>query len=132
MGRESEAEFKEREQEGVRKEEEGEKDLEIGEEVKEKVILENKINTNGDEQQQQEGRDFHVSMIRRLNPSNPLRVVLNNSGASRVSRVANSGASGVANGGALRVATPPPPPPPPQSFQPRYTPTPQQVSFLLI
>ncbi|KAF5736466.1 hypothetical protein HS088_TW14G00608 [Tripterygium wilfordii] len=118
----NEADFKEREQqeeeeeEEVKKEEEGEKDLEKGE-VKEKVILESNINSNGDEQQ---GRDFHVSMIQRLNPTNPLRVVLNNGGASRVATPSPSQSS--------HPFQPRSTPTQPHSTptQPRSTPTPQQ------
>lgn len=54
----------------VEKGEEGVKDLEKGEVgLQEKVVESNNINQN----------DFHLSRLQRLNPSNPLRIVLNSS-----------------------------------------------------
>ncbi|XP_022756840.1 CTL-like protein DDB_G0274487 [Durio zibethinus] len=56
---------------------------------------------------------FHVSMMQRLNPTNPLRIVIN--GGTRVATSSPSQSSRFQ----------PPPPPHPRS-QPRSTPTPQQ------
>ncbi|KAG8486433.1 hypothetical protein CXB51_019909 [Gossypium anomalum] len=99
---------KERVDEVVEEEKEGEKlDLEKG--PVGAVVVED---SKGLERFEDERDHFHVSMLQRLNPTNPLRIVIN---------------------GGTRVATPSPsqssrfqptPPPPPRS-QPRSTPTPQ-------
>lgn len=94
-----ETETEKRQEEELEDEEEAERDVEKGEvgTVKEKVI---ESNVNNDEQ-----RDFHVSMLQRLNPTNPLRIVVN---------------------GSTRVATPSPA----QPSLPRSTPTPQVSACL--
>ncbi|KAJ9174557.1 hypothetical protein P3X46_013192 [Hevea brasiliensis] len=74
--------------------EEGERDVEKGEVgVKEKVMERNNVNDEGQ-------RNFRVSTLQRLNPSNPLRIAFNNS---------------------TRVAIPPPS----QTSLPRSAPAPQ-------
>ncbi|KDP43586.1 hypothetical protein JCGZ_16873 [Jatropha curcas] len=89
-GEEEEEEEGDERKEGI----EGERDLEKGEMgFKEKVIESNVIND-------QDQGNFHMSMLQRLNPSNPLRIVINSSS---------------------RVATPSPS----QAPLPRSTPTPQ-------
>lgn len=98
---------KERVDEVVEQEKEGEKlDLEKG--PVGAVVVED---SKGLERFEDERDHFHVSMLQRLNPTNPLRIVSN---------------------GGTRVATPSPyqssrfqPTPPPPRSQPRSTPTPQ-------
>lgn len=103
---------KERVEEVVQEEEEeGEKlDLEKGQ-VGAAVVEDSK----GLERFEDERDHFHVTMLQRLNPTNPLRIVIN---------------------GGTRVATPSPsqtsrfqPTPPPPRSQPRSTPTPQVSPF---
>lgn len=101
--RESDAGELKEENEREEEEEEEEKDVEKGELGFEEKVIE--INNQ---------RNFQLSKMQRLNPTNPLRIVLN---------------------GGTRVATPPshfsqpPPPPHPSNFaQPRSTPTPQVSS----
>ncbi|XP_021802078.1 CTL-like protein DDB_G0274487 [Prunus avium] len=112
-----------REENGKNKEEGEESDVEKGEEVGfefEEQAVAAESNTNDDHNQ----RDVHMSMMHRLNPTNPLRIVINSN---------------------TRAATPPPPrfshgsnnirvgaTPSPSHFshtpphsQPRSTPTPQ-------
>lgn len=95
--REEEEEGDEEEEEGNGRKErmEGERDVEKGEMGVEEKVMESK---NVEDQ-----RNFHVSMLQRLNPSNPLRIVINSN---------------------TRVASPSPS----QTSLPRSTPTPQQVS----
>lgn len=117
-----------REENGKNKEEGEERDVEKGEEVGfefEEQAVAAESNTNDDHNQS----DVHMSMMHRLNPTNPLRIVINSN---------------------TRAATPPPPrfshgsnnirvgaTPSPSHFshtpphsQPRSTPTPQ-VSFFV-
>lgn len=75
-------------------------------------------------------RDVHMSMLQRLNPTNPLRIAIN-----AKTRTATPPPSRFAHAHNIRVAATPSPPqfsqPPqttPQHSQPRSTPTPQ-VSF---
>ncbi|KAH1106792.1 hypothetical protein J1N35_010560 [Gossypium stocksii] len=90
-------------------EEEGEKlDLEKG--PVGAVVVED---SKGLERFEDERDHFHVSMLQRLNPTNPLRIVIN--GGTRVATPSPSQSSRF---------QPTPPPPPPRS-QPRSTPTPQ-------
>ena len=100
---EGEEEDKGEEEGNERKEEE--KDVEKGQVlgVKEKVIDNSNIGVNNDLPNRL--GDSHVAMMQRLNPTNPLRIVIN--GSSRM-----------------------PTPSPSQTSLPRSTPTPQ-VSFLL-
>ncbi|EEF44562.1 protein PNS1 [Ricinus communis] len=87
-----------------------ERDLEKGEElgIKEKVIEDknnvnnnnNSNNNNNGDHENDQRNNLHVSMLQRLNPSNPLRIVINNS---------------------TRVASPSPS----QTSLPRSTPNPQ-------
>lgn len=102
--REEEEEEDEGEEEGNERKEE-EKDVEKGQVLgaKEKVIDNSNIGVDNDLPNQL--GDSHVAMMQRLNPTNPLRVVIN--GSSRM-----------------------PTPSPSQTSLPRSTPTPQ-VSFLL-
>ncbi|KAJ4846965.1 hypothetical protein Tsubulata_043558 [Turnera subulata] len=106
-----ERERKEREEEGEeegneRKLEEGERDVETGEvlqppgTVKEKAAAVESNGNIGDDRREH----FHVSMLQRLNPTNPLRIAINTN---------------------ARVATPSPS----QTSLPRSTPTPQQPSL---
>lgn len=96
--REKEEERDEEEEEGNGRKErmEGERDVEKGEMGVEEKVMESK---NVEDQ-----RNFHVSMLQRLNPSNPLRIVINSN---------------------TRVASPSPS----QTSLPRSTPTPQQPSI---
>ncbi|OAY39942.1 CTL-like protein DDB_G0274487 [Manihot esculenta] len=96
--REEEEERDEEEEEGNGRKErmEGERDVEKGEMGVEEKVMESK---NVEDQ-----RNFHVSMLQRLNPSNPLRIVINSN---------------------TRVASPSPS----QTSLPRSTPTPQQPSI---
>ncbi|KAE8679833.1 protein PNS1-like isoform X2 [Hibiscus syriacus] len=108
--RESEEERREEEKEDgkggvvVEEKEREEEDLEKG-----KVgafVEENRLGMNEEERDH-----FHVSMLQTLNPTNPLRIVIN--GGTRVATPSPSQSS--------RFQTPPPP-----RSQPRSTPTPQQ------
>ncbi|GMN53661.1 hypothetical protein TIFTF001_022793 [Ficus carica] len=99
----------------VKREEEEEevKDVEKGEVgLEEKVVEKKNIDNNNNEEQEQEG--FNMSMLQRLNPTNPLRIVINSDGT--------------------RLATPSPSQfsQRSQRSQPRSTPTPQGVQGLLI
>ncbi|KAK3223853.1 hypothetical protein Dsin_010878 [Dipteronia sinensis] len=104
---------REREEREAREEEENERrekeDLERGEVgVEEKVVESNKNVEDDDDvhhpQQQKMDREFQEPMMHRLNPTNPLRIVIN--GGTRVA--------------APRMATPSPS----QASQPRSTPAP--------
>ncbi|GLT39741.1 hypothetical protein SLA2020_139170 [Shorea laevis] len=86
---------------GEEEEEEEEGEEEEGDVEKGKVggVVEEKVIEEKDKE-----RDYsHVSMLQRLNPTNPLRIAIN---------------------GGTRVTTPSHHPPPPQHSQPRSTPTP--------
>ena len=104
MEREEEEVGEEVRDENGKKEEEKVKDLEKGEVGLEEKMVHEKKNEE----------EFQMNMMQRLNPTNPLRVLVNNS-----ARVATNSA---------RVATPSPSQFSQRSTQPRSTPTPQ-VSF---
>ncbi|XVF33697.1 hypothetical protein REPUB_Repub17cG0190500 [Reevesia pubescens] len=126
---ESEEERREEKENDERKEDEEEEEVEEGkgeehevdqerEREEEKLDLEKgKVGAVVEEKALERIEDlrdhFHVSMLQRLNPTNPLRIVIN--GGTRVATPSPSHSSRF---------QPPPPPPPPRS-QPRSTPTPQ-------
>lgn len=95
------------------------KDLEKGEVGLEEKVIEMNNNSSKDddsENHKNDGEEFQLSRFQRLNPTNPLRIVV--------------------NGRTNRVSNPPPPSSSPSPFQsqhsqPRFTPiTPQQVISL--
>ncbi|RXI05332.1 hypothetical protein DVH24_006589 [Malus domestica] len=127
-------ELEEREEIGRKQEEEqGVRDVEQGEMGFEEqaVGAQRNINinygNNNINQNEREG-DVHVSMLQRLNPTNPLRIVINSK-----TRTATPPPSRISNirGGATATPTPTPPSQfsshtnSPQHSQPRSTPTPQ-------
>ncbi|CAL2237300.1 unnamed protein product [Prunus armeniaca] len=109
---------------GEKKEEGEERDVEKGEEVGfeyEEQAVAAESNTNDDHNQ----RDVHMSMMHRLNPTNPLRIVINSNTRAATPPPPSRFSHGSNN---IRVGATPSPPhfshTPPHS-QPRSTPNPQ-------
>ncbi|GAY36929.1 Plasma-membrane choline transporter family protein [Citrus sinensis] len=112
---------------GEEEEEEEVRDVEKGEVVVEEKVVDSNSNVNINDEQ----RGFNASMMQTLNPTNPLRIVINGGRRVTAPRIATPPPSQPSRQ-APRIATPPPSQPSrPRSIStspPAPTPTPQQAS----
>ncbi|XP_061997446.1 protein PNS1 isoform X2 [Rosa rugosa] len=133
-----EVEARERDEREEEEEEEERRELEVRDVEKVEVLgFEQQSNINHDRSSQ---GDVHVSMLQRLNPTNPLRIAINTKTRSaapppphryqqpqnvRVGTTPSPSLSDFSHQSHTTPSHTTPPPPPPQHSQPRSIPTPQ-------